>query len=107
MRNSKKYVADLDIFGTTYKLYLFDYDCDYYGSTDFEKKRILIDCHLDYDKLVETLIHELMHAHFFECGLECYASDETLIKCLGRWFLGVNNRVAGLVYLINKAGFGK
>ena len=98
-------IVVFDVFGVCYTLCLFDYECEYFGYTDCDKKYILIDCNLEYKKLVEVLTHELLHAYFFECGLECYSSDETLIRCLGCWFLNINNLVADLVCIINKRGF--
>lgn len=104
MKNNKKYVGSANVFGTLYKVYLFDYDCEYAGLTKVKEKRIYIDSRLNEDDLLETLSHELFHAYFFECGLETYCDDEILIKCLGRWFLDINNKVAGLKYLIDKVG---
>ena len=107
MKNSKKYIGAVNVFGTLYKVFLFDYECEYIGLTDKKEKRIYIDCRLKDEILTDTLTHELLHAYFYECGLESYSNDETLVGCLGRWFLSINNNVACLEYCIKKSGVKK
>ena len=76
----------ITIKGQPYKLifkngcFLSD-DCVCLGTTDRVEKEITINISNDTDYL-STLLHELIHAYFWECGLGDYYRDETLVDWL-------------------------
>lgn len=76
----------LTIKGQPYKLIFkngcfLDDDCVCLGITDKVNKEIIINISNDTNYL-RTLLHELMHAYFWECGLSDYCCDETLVDWL-------------------------
>ena len=52
----------------------------------------------------QTLIHELLHAYFYESGCDKYFFDEDLIRCLERHFAQIlYSYTQGLSYLFPKS----
>ena len=68
------------IKGCPYKIIFFDEDCDYLGLTSTRNKTIRIHNGLVKRDLERIILHELLHAYFFECGLQEYCADETLVN---------------------------
>lgn len=68
----------INIKGTPYKVNFVDalYEVD--GLTDTKNKNIYIQKSEDKEELQKTLIHELTHAFFYECGLIQYCNSEIL-----------------------------
>lgn len=81
--NDKK--NSVNVLGTKYNINYFDYLTGYLGSTDTDKKIIDIDNTLNKNEFKRTILHELLHAYFYECGLERYSGDEFLIHWLDRF----------------------
>lgn len=73
----------MKIFGINYKIKYLKKQNEYMeginalGYCDFNKKEIYI---LDTKNKELTLLHELIHAHFYESGNETYACDEQLVE---------------------------
>lgn len=75
-------IKKIYVKGTKYQI-KFEKDQNFYlGETDFENKVIKIVKNEDNKELKQTIIHELLHAYFGECGLVEYRRDETLINFL-------------------------
>lgn len=72
---------NLQIKGTTYKVQLYK-NFGYSGETNIKEKTISIEADEDLEELRRTIMHELLHAYFFECGLNCFCNNETLISWL-------------------------
>ena len=72
----------LSVKGQDYKLSFFDDERTYLGRTNTKTKEILIYARMSKKLTLQTIYHELLHALFFECGLQTYYSDETLITWL-------------------------
>ena len=76
----------LTIKGQPYKLILKD-DVFLYdgtacvGLTNKSNHEIIISMNSNWE---DTLLHELMHAYFHECGLEEYCNDEILVDWLSK-----------------------
>lgn len=74
----------LMIGGTTYKIVeveVIDNDPMIWGQTVYEKHQLLIKKGLDDVRKRQTIIHEMMHATFFESG---YAGhEEEMVNRLG------------------------
>lgn len=74
-------VNTINILGTDYNIYEVEFmPEDKVGRTDFIDKKIYILKEQDCKDIV--LRHEITHAFFYECGLACYANDETLVDFL-------------------------
>lgn len=76
----------IKIKGRLYKVKFIDCDNLYNGLTNTETKTIIINNNLNNETLFETVIHELIHSYFFECGLDEYCADEKLVTFLARHF---------------------
>lgn len=66
----KKFVCDFEIKQNYYSIYIVDRikgKLSYVGETDYQKRRIYIEDG-DYDDIMKTLIHELMHVWLYENG---------------------------------------
>ena len=81
-----KNVSRVDVMGQPYNIKLvhdFDELLDFSGLSMIKNKDILLLSNYDnFEELKKTLLHELLHAYFFECGLPYYGSDEKLISWL-------------------------
>ena len=73
----------MKVFDTNYKLKYVkvsdDEFLDKYGDVDFEKKEIRVVANKFKQ---DTLIHELVHSHLFEMGLEEKAQDEEVVNVI-------------------------
>lgn len=67
------------IKGQPYQVTFFNEEERYKGRTSFENKVIELYKEEDKKELQKTIIHELFHAYFYECGLIEYAVDETIM----------------------------
>lgn len=61
------------------------------GLTDTENKFIYVQKIEDIEELQRTIIHELIHAYFYECGLLEYSQSETLAYWFESHFKIINN----------------
>ena len=61
-----------------------------HGMTDTTEKIILINYSLEKNLMFEAILHELIHAYFYECGLDCWCDDEKLVTFIARHFFDVN-----------------
>ena len=61
-----------------------------YGLTDNQNKFIYIQQTKDVFELQKTIIHELTHAYFYECGLVEYSANEILAYWLESHFNQIN-----------------
>ena len=81
-----KNVYNANIMGQPYKIKIVSDKndlVDFAGLTRTKEKDILIlDNYEHIEKFKQTLIHELLHAFFDECGLPYYCNDERLIYWL-------------------------
>lgn len=86
MKNTKKII----IKGQVYTIIFVDDLFEYNGLTDLDGKIIYISKNIERkEDIYETLVHELLHAHFFECGLFEFADNELLVAWLGKHFLSI------------------
>lgn len=67
------------IKGQPYKVTFFNKAERYEGRTSFENKVIELYKEEDEKEMQKTIIHELFHAYFYECGLIEYAYNETIM----------------------------
>lgn len=70
------------IKGQEYKITFFKDSRGFAGLTKTDEKEILIELNPDDKEIQKTIIHELLHAYFYECGLIGYCGDETLVGFL-------------------------
>lgn len=80
----KKFLTTIDVLSTKYKIYSFDYACNYTGQSNLKDKIILIRVNLNKEDFASTLLHEFLHCYMFECGFDYYC-DETLIFWLEKF----------------------
>jgi len=85
MTKKNKYPESIEVFGTKYTLSVVDqpdehmYEGGYSGYVDMNEKKIII---MNRDDSKRILIHELIHAHLYECGLRATSNDEQLVETL-------------------------
>ncbi len=87
----------INIKGTYYKIKFQD---DLFGSLGITRpilKEILIENTENIDVLKEIIVHELLHAYFYECGLQQYYDDEILVTWLGQHFGEIYNQLEDLI----------
>lgn len=73
----------MDIKGSEYTIVycsLINNNSNYYGLTSVKDKQIAIADFGDIDEQQNTVLHELMHAVFYECGQTKLSDDENLIE---------------------------
>lgn len=78
-------VLKIDIKGIKYDFHLVDIignDSNIEGETNTRDKTIYIKKDNDIDNLGKTILHEMYHALFYECGRPCECRDEELIEFL-------------------------
>lgn len=73
-------ICKVYIKGALHTVFRVGSNSKYYGRISNIKKEI----ELTDDQLEETILHELMHAYFFECGATKYCNDENLHTIIGR-----------------------
>lgn len=77
----------ISILGTDYKIIYENFGRDNRdGYCNYVKKEICVDsqCSKEYQKHI--LRHEIIHAFFFESGLENYNNDEILVNWIAMQF---------------------
>ena len=77
----------ISILGTTYKIIIENFGSNIRdGYCNYVKKEIHVDsqCSKEYQKHI--LRHEIIHAFFFESGLENYNNDEKLVSWIAMQF---------------------
>lgn len=84
----------IKIKGKTYKIQFVDCLDLCCGLTNVETKTISIDNNLEKGTTFEAIVHELIHAYFYECGLDEYFNDEKLVTFIARHFFDVNKAFA-------------
>lgn len=82
----------VNIKGVEYKVYFVDEVPAVSGICDRKNKKIYVEILEDKDEMFNTLIHELLHAYFIECGLVSYSRDEVLISWLEQHFFELYNQ---------------
>ena len=82
----------INILGTDYKIIYENFGRDNRdGYCDVEKKEIHIDTQITNNTRKKIVLkHEIMHAFFFESGLEEYFCDETIISFIALQFDKIN-----------------
>lgn len=95
--NNKLEDTTINIKGTIYKVKFKNYLYGSLGITRPISKEILIENTENIDDLKDTIVHELMHAYFCECGLLKYYDDEILVTWLGQHFGEINNQLENLI----------
>ena len=75
------------------------FSCVLDGCCDYDQKEIKIRKIEDKARLLNVISHELFHAYLYECGLDDYASNETLITWLGNHFAAIST---GALEIFNK-----
>lgn len=66
------------------------------GLANLTNKYICIAENENKEEFLKTIIHELVHAYLYECGLIQYSGDETLVHWLDRHFLTIYNKAFDL-----------
>ena len=72
----------ITIKGTKYDFKFLNVSAPILGQTDTNEKHIEIYLHDNENELNKTIVHELLHAYLFECGLVNYVDNEDLVV----WF---------------------
>ena len=99
-------IMKVDIKGQPYKL-VFKNECFMVdndvclGLTNKYSKEITINVSEDTD-YKRTMLHELMHAYFWESGLSSYCSDETLVDWLALQLPQISNTYNQCLMLIDR-----
>lgn len=66
------------------------------GATNLKDKSIYIAENEEKEEFFKTLIHELIHAYLYECGLVQYSDNEILVHWLDTHFLPIYNKAFDL-----------
>ena len=94
MKKKKEVIEKISILGTEYEMQKAtqDFLSKTYGSSgfifglcDYDKKKIYLDNELTTSEYIKTLRHEIVHAFFFESGLDMqsdFARNEELVDYL-------------------------
>lgn len=80
-----KKICNVNIKGTTYRVYKVPENNEFYGQMYPDKKVI----HLTNERLKETIMHELMHCYLFECGHDELYNNEDLQIVFSRFALAL------------------
>lgn len=78
--------------GIDYTIMFVDKLINICGLTDSKNKEIYIEIDEDKEEMNKTIIHELIHAFFDECGLKSYSNDEVLVNWLECNFFEIYNQ---------------
>ena len=99
LEKSKKQLEDktINIKGIEYNIKFQDYLGSSLGVTRPILKEIVIENTENIDDLKDVIVHELIHAYFYECGLQQYYDDEILVTWLGRHFCEISNQLENLI----------
>lgn len=95
----KQYII---IKGVKYNINFYSDVRSYVGMTDTKKKEIIIFINQNEIDFFKTIIHELLHAYFYECGLCRFSDDEQLIEWLEFTFLDIYSDFSRIVEFIKK-----
>ena len=91
--NFSDFVIDsVSIMGVNYKILLNKSNLTHniLGQTNHLDKIVIIDySSYNQDELKETILHEFLHAYFYECSLHNYCKDENLIKFIEHIFFNI------------------
>lgn len=82
-------VKELDIKGEKYTFHLVDIidnNSNIEGETNTREKTIYIKKDNDISELSKTILHEMLHALFYECGRPYDCKDEELVEFLSHNF---------------------
>ena len=93
-----KKLCNVDIKGTTYRVYKVPENDDFYGQMHPDKKVI----HLTNERLKETIMHELMHCYLFECGHDELYNNENLQIVFSRFALALFKNYSIILKAYNK-----
>ncbi len=88
----------VQIKGASYKIQLVDNLYGNLGMTDTKNKVIYIEKEKDKNELEKTILHELLHANLYECGLPIWCNDENLISWLENNFLDIFDQFLKISY---------
>lgn len=83
----------IKVKGVPYKIKFVDDLDDKEGFCETKDKIIVIKKSEDKKEFIDTVVHELYHAYFSECGLESYSCDEILIYWLAKHFFDIDLEV--------------
>ena len=83
---------EIYVKGTRYKIKVAKPNGQFLGETDFKKRTITITTQNEGKEITKTIVHELLHAYMYECGLPRYASDEMLIEYLESIFKDITKK---------------
>lgn len=97
-------IKKIDVLGTKYKIIFADEKTnneliDSNGYVDIIKKEIVLD--KTNKRLRKTIIHELVHAFFYESGIEKYFNDELLVNWISLQF----DKILNVVEQVNEPNF--
>ena len=98
----KKNQKEILIKGSKYKIKLIEQNRFVAGETDFLTKTITIVKDNNSEELKMTIIHELLHAYMYECGLKSYCNDETLIIFIKSIFKDLNKNYKNILNILKK-----
>lgn len=73
------------------------------GIINYEKQEIKIANH-DREQTPRTIYHELLHGFLKECGLNNYASDETLVDWFANNIQEINSCAAAMILKAKEGG---
>jgi len=93
----KDKIEIINIKGQEYQVEFKDYLPNCCGLSDSAKKEIFIENNSNSEELKKRIVHELLHAYFYECGLNVYNSDETLINWIDHHFLELNDKLNKII----------
>ena len=98
---------NLKIKGVDYNLQFVDsYEC-FKGATEITEKNIYIEKDLSDDDLIIAISHELLHAYFYESGLNTYFDDEILVTFISRHFAEIADLTSDILTLFKNKNGGK
>ena len=98
----KKNQKEILIKGSKYKVKEIEQNCFVSGETDFLTKTITIVKDNNIEEAKMTIVHELLHAYFHECGLKSYCNDETLIVFIESIFKDLNKNYKNILNILKK-----
>ena len=76
--NEYDIIFENDVFLSSYKNQILDGECSSIDGT------IRINKNNDDYNLDRLILHEIIHAYFYECGLPYYSNDETLVNWIAQ-----------------------
>ena len=99
MKNNKE-----NIKGRNYEVKIVDEidenDASIVGQTNITYKQIFIKDRQIIEEKLNTIIHELLHANFYECGLYDAFGDEDIIRFFEIQFLSILKQFLKIVKIV-------